>query len=265
MLDFPAIAFVRFFHNHGLLAASGQPQWYTVTGGSKEYVRRLTLSFAARIRTGCGVTEIRRTPKGVLVSDATGGREMYDHVILAGHADDSLRILSDADAEERALLGAFRYKANRAVLHKDVAVMPRRKKCWASWVYHADGSLDETGIAVSYWMNNLQGIDHRFPLFVTLNPNRDIAREHVFDEHIFQHPIFDAKALAAQPQLMRLQGHRNVFYCGAHMRNGFHEDGLWSAVQVARRFGVGLPWEAPAETATVTSNDIAALQAAVAE
>jgi len=265
MLEFPALAFTRFFHNHGLLAFNGQPQWYTVTGGSQEYVRRLTKGFSSHIRVGCGAAEVQRTAKGVMVHDTRGGTESFDHVVMAGHANDTLSLLKDADETEQDTLGAFRYQENRAVLHRDTSVMPRRLKCWASWVYHAEGSMEEARISVSYWMNHLQGIDGRFPLFVTLNPNRSFAPGEVFDEHVFHHPVFDATALRAQPRLMRLQGHRNVFYCGAHMRNGFHEDGLWSAVQVARSLGVPLPWEVPAETMDLASGDIPALQAAIAE
>jgi predicted NAD/FAD-binding protein len=244
MLDFPAMSFVRFFENHGLLSVSGQPQWYTVTGGSQEYVRRLTQSFTSRIRTGCGVAEVARNSDGIEIRDDQGGVERYDHAILGCHADESLSILKDARSEERALLGAFRYQPNRAILHKDSSVMPKRNACWASWVYKADVSTSELKISVSYWMNKLQGIDARFPLFVTLNPTQKIAPEHVFDEHIFYHPVFDAAAMAAQHGLSEIQGHQNTWYCGAYLRHGFHEDGLLSAVEIAKQFGIDAPWAA---------------------
>jgi predicted NAD/FAD-binding protein len=244
MLDFPAMSFVRFFENHGLLSVSGQPQWYTVTGGSQEYVRRLTPSFASRIRTGCGVAEVTRNANIIEIRDDQGGVERYDHVILGCHADESFNILKDARSEERALLGAFRYQPNRAILHKDPSVMPMRKTCWASWVYKADVSTSELKISVSYWMNKLQGIDARFPLFVTLNPTQKIAPEHVFDEHIFYHPVFDAAAMAAQHGLSEIQGHQNTWYCGAYLRHGFHEDALFSAVEIAKQFGIDAPWAA---------------------
>jgi predicted NAD/FAD-binding protein len=244
MLDFPAMSFVRFFENHGLLSVSGQPQWYTVTGGSQEYVRRLTQSFTSRIRTGCGVAEVARNSDGIEIRDDQGGVERYDHAILGCHADESLSILKDARSEDRALLGAFRYQPNRAILHKDPSVMPKRNACWASWVYKADVSTSELKISVSYWMNKLQGIDARFPLFVTLNPTQKIAPEHVFDEHIFYHPVFDAAAMAAQHGLSEIQGHQNTWYCGAYLRHGFHEDGLLSAVEIAKQFGIDAPWAA---------------------
>ncbi|MEY4878975.1 MAG: hypothetical protein RJB62_444 [Pseudomonadota bacterium] len=243
MLAFPALAFLRFFENHGLLSASGQPQWRTVTGGAQEYVRRLTHSFSSRVRTDCGAVEIRRSERGVRVRDSRGNEELYDHVVFASHADETLALLKDAGNDERAALSAFQYQENRAVLHKDSSVMPKRKKCWASWVYHANVETSEPAIAVSYWMNKLQGIDQRFPLFVTLNPKRDFSKTDVFDEHVFHHPVFDTAALDAQVHMKALQGQRNTWYCGAYMRNGFHEDGLSSAVDVALRLGARPPWD----------------------
>lgn len=233
MLDFPAATFVRFFDNHGLLTVSGQPQWYTVTGGSQSYVEKITAPFRDRIRLSCGAVEIRRGAHGVSVRDAHGGLEHYDHVVLASHADETLALLADASAEERRLLGAFGYQKNRAVLHKDISVMPRRRRCWASWVYRSDGGGDEAAISVSYWMNRLQSIDPAYPLFVTLNPARAIPDEHVFDSHDFAHPVFDHAAIRAQGAMPALQGVRNTWYCGAWLGYGFHEDGLVSGMRVA--------------------------------
>ncbi len=245
MLSFPALAFVRFFANHGLLSVSGQPQWYTVTNGAQSYIDLLTAPFAGRIRTGCGAARVTREDGKVRVSDARGNTETYDEVVLACHGNEARALLGDANAKEAELLGAFRYQKNHAVLHKDVSFMPKRQACWASWVYHADGSAAEPAISVSYWMNSLQGIDRRYPLFVTLNPTRRIAPEHVFDEHDFEHPVFDEAAIAAQSQLRALQGFRNTWFCGAHLGHGFHEDGLRSAVEVARGLGAAIPWSLP--------------------
>jgi predicted NAD/FAD-binding protein len=244
MLAFPARTLVRFFANHHLLSARGQPQWYTVTGGSQEYVTRLTQSFAPRIRTNCGVAQIRRDGGRVAVTDTHGRTDIYDHVVLACHGDEALALLSDADRREREALGAFRYQRNVAVLHKDARVMPKRKRCWASWVYTSDGRDDDPAISVTYWMNRLQAIRNDRPLFVTLNPTQAIEDRHVFDRHDFAHPVFDRDAIAAQPKVQALQGLRNTWYCGAHLRHGFHEDGLASAVHVARLFGVATPWRA---------------------
>jgi predicted NAD/FAD-binding protein len=233
MLSFPAATFVRFFANHGLLSANGQPQWHTVTGGAQSYIDKMTSAFSGRIRTKCAAVEVRRADGAVSVRDAQGNAERYDHVVLASHADESLKLLCDADDEERALLGAFGYQRNRMVLHKDPQFMPRRKHCWASWVYHSDGKGDDAAITVSYWMNRLQNIDRNYPLFVTLNPQRTIPDEHVFDEHEFMHPVFDEAAIAAQSRVQALQGRRNVWFCGAYLGYGFHEDGHVSGLVAA--------------------------------
>ncbi len=243
MLAFPAETFIRFFSNHGLLSASGQPQWYTVTGGAQNYIDRLTAPFIGRIRVNCAVAEVTRANGAVAVRDQNGHRETYDHVVFASHADETLRLLADASPAERNALGAFTYQRNRAILHKDPQFMPKRKRCWASWVYHSDGSGDEAAITVSYWMNRLQAIDRRYPLFLTLNPAREIPTEHVFDEHLFHHPVFDHAAMAAQTRLKAMQGTNNAWFCGAHMGHGFHEDGLVSAINVATALGAPAPWQ----------------------
>jgi predicted NAD/FAD-binding protein len=242
MVRFPARTLIRFMANHHLLSASGQPQWYTVTGGAEQYVQRLVRSFAARIRVGCGVVAVRRSDGRVIVHDDSGSSEIYDHVVFAGHGDETLRLLSDADQHERAALGAFRYQKNLAVLHRDTSVMPRSRRCWSSWVYKSDGSAHDPALSVTYWMNSLQNIPSEMPLFVTLNPKSPIAPDCVFDRHAFEHPVFDHAAIAAQPRVQALQGTRNSWFCGAHLRHGFHEDGLASAVHVCRLLGVEAPW-----------------------
>jgi predicted NAD/FAD-binding protein len=246
MMHFPARTLVRFFANHHLLSYSGQPQWRTVTGGSQEYVARLTAPFAHRIRTNCGAAAVTRENGRVRIHDSQGGVETYDRVVMASHGDETLALLKDADAGERAALSCFRYQKNRAVLHRDTRVMPKRKRCWASWVYASNGDLLDPRIAVTYWMNRLQGIDESRPLFVSLNPQREIPPELVFDAADFDHPVFDAAAIAAQPKVAALQGHRGTWFAGAHLGHGFHEDGLASAVHVARAMGSGIPWAAGA-------------------
>jgi len=244
MLRFPARSLIRFFANHNLLSASGQPQWHTVTGGAQEYVRRLTAPFASRIRTDCGAVSVMRTANGVTVRDAKGGCETYDDVVMAAHGNDTLALLADASAEERAALSCFQYQKNRAVLHRDESFMPRRKRCWASWVYESDGGFHPK-ITVTYWMNRLQGIDPARPLFVSLNPKREIPPHLVFDETLFDHPMFDAAAIAAQPRVQALQGQNRTWFAGAHLGHGFHEDGLASAVAVAKGLGIETPWPLP--------------------
>ena len=238
ILDFPAAALVRFFDNHNLLRTSGQHQWLTVRGGSVEYVRRLAarlVEAGVELRTGAPVRSVTRTGAGVEVRAAGGEAELFDEVVLATHADDTLALLSDADAEERAALSAVRYQPNRAVLHADPSVMPRRRRCWASWVYtDCEGPGDRIGL--TYWMNSLQPIPKDDPLFVTLNGVRPIREELIHDEVEFRHPVYDRAALAAQDRIAGMQGRRGTWFCGAWMRNGFHEDGLASGLDVAMRF-----------------------------
>ena len=244
MLRFPALNLIRFMANHRLLSASGQPQWYTVTGGAREYVTRLTASFANRIRVGRGAARVERLGRTVAVTDTAGARQIYDHVVFASHGDETLRLLADADGRERAALSAFRYQPNTAVLHRDESVMPKNRRCRAAWNYASDGDLAEPKLSVTYWMNRLQGIAADKPLFVTLNPKRRIAPDKVFDVHQFAHPVFDRAAIAAQTAVQLMQGRRGTWFCGAHLRNGFHEDGLASAVHVARLLGAETPWQA---------------------
>jgi predicted NAD/FAD-binding protein len=243
MLAFPARTLVRFFVNHHLLSVTGQPQWYTVTGGSQEYVSRLSASFAHRIRTNCGAAGITRQNDKVQIHDTRGTTETYDEVVMACHGNEALVLLKDIGEKERAALSPFRYQKNIAVLHRDESVMPKRKRCWASWVYTSDGEATHPKITVSYWMNRLQNIDERYPLFVSLNPKREIPEKLVFDTHEFDHPVFDSAAISAQTQVQSLQGVRHTWFCGAHLRHGFHEDGLSSAVTVARLLGSAIPWE----------------------
>jgi uncharacterized protein len=242
MLSFPAIAFVRFFKEHGLLSVIGQPQWHTVTGGSREYIKRLTFPYKDRILTNCAAVAIKRTGATILISDSTGQTREFDHVILACHGDQALKLLTDATEQEQSVLSTFRYSVNRAVLHKDTSIMPRRRRCWASWVYHSEDESQSCAIPITYWMNLLQNIDPAYPLFVTLNPHRPITAEHIFDEHVFEHPIYSPESVAAQKRLPEIQGRQNTWFCGAHWRNGFHEDGLASAVAVADAFHVEIPW-----------------------
>jgi len=242
MLAFPAQVFVTFFENHNLLSMSGQPQWLTVDGGSERYIEKISAPFAQRLRLGCAATRIERTQTGVRVADARGFEIDYDHVVFACHSDEALALLTDAGDAEGAALSAIKYQPNTAVLHTDPGFMPKRRRCWASWNYHSDGRGDELAISLTYWMNSLQGIDEAYPLFVTLNPSRDIAAKHVFDQHLFHHPVFDTAAIAAQKRLALMQGQRNTWFCGAYMRHGFHEDGLVSAIAVAEGLGASVPW-----------------------
>ncbi|TCO69612.1 NAD(P)/FAD-dependent oxidoreductase [Rhodovulum euryhalinum] len=235
ILDFPAHAMIRFFENHALLSHKGQHQWYTVKGGSIEYVRRVEAALLARgveIRTGAPVEAVRRIEAGVEVRARGGDWELFDEVVLATHSDDSLALLADPSPEERAALGAVRYQPNDAVLHADTALMPKRRAAWASWVYTEDRTRHSDRIDLTYWMNSLQPIPESDPLFVTLNSKREIREELIHDRVTFRHPVYDLAALDAQKRIRDMNGTNRTWFCGAWMRNGFHEDGLASAHDV---------------------------------
>lgn len=232
---FPAQVLVRFMRNHGLMSKGEHHQWWTVEGGSISYVRRLgdALTRAGvSLRQGARVRAIRREDKGVLIRAEGGEYEAFDHVILATHANQSLRLLADADGAERAALSAIRFQPNRTVLHCDPRVMPRRRNCWSSWVSRGDTGAG--AVEVSYWMNRLQSIPEDDPLFVSLNPTSALDERLIYDEVTFSHPVFDLGAVAAQRKIARMQGARNTWFAGAWLRNGFHEDGIASAWRLAR-------------------------------
>ncbi len=242
--DFPARSFVRFFVNHGLFNFTERPAWRTVVGGSREYVRRLGLPFICSVRHGTPVVGLRRTARGVEVRDAAGGRDLFDEVVLATHADRALAILGQAaTAREREILGGFGYSTNRAVLHRDPRLMPRRRRVWASWNYLAEsGGPDDDRVAVSYWMNRLQNLATPEPIVVTLNPVSEPAPDKRFAEFLYRHPQFDRATLAAQASLPAIQGMGRVWFCGSYCGNGFHEDGLEAGLAVARALGVAPSW-----------------------
>ncbi|MCE6951127.1 FAD-dependent oxidoreductase [Cereibacter sphaeroides] len=234
ILDFPAQALLRFFENHALLSHTGQHQWYTVAGGSIEYVRRLQVAMTSAgvdLRLGADVAGVRRQGDGVQVRVTGGDWEAFDEVIFATHSDDTLRLLSDASEEETKALGAVRYQPNRAVLHADTSVMPKRRAAWASWVY-VEPEDPQAPIDITYWMNSLQPIPEDDPLFVTLNGERPIRDELVHDVVTFRHPVYDLAAQLGVAALRMMNGKRNTWFAGAWMRNGFHEDGFASAVDV---------------------------------
>lgn len=235
VLEFPAHALIRFFENHALLHHTGQHQWYTVQGGSMAYVSRLEAALRQRgvmIHMGCPVEGVRRLPTGVEVR-AKGDWQGFDEVVMATHSDDSLAMLVDPSEHESAALGAVAYQPNRIVLHADRSVMPRRRACWAAWNYTETARKEMNQIDLTYWMNQLQPIPRNDPMYVTLNSTRPIDPDLIYDEVTLRHPVYDLAALAAQRQVAAQNGTRHTWFCGAWMRNGFHEDGLASALEVA--------------------------------
>ena len=253
MRDYPITSFIRFFKSHGLLLLSNRPKWKTVTGGSREYVKRLTAPFRQSVLFG-GVRAIRRFEDRVLVEDCNGTIEAYDHVVLATHADDALALLSDRDTSEEALLGPWRYTQNRAVLHQDASLMPQRQRVWSSWNFLSGPTpKGGDGQCVTYWMNRLQSLPRHDPHFVTLNPIHEPQSHLYLREFDYKHPLFDQAALNSQKNLWWLQGHRRTWYCGSYFGYGFHEDALQSGLAVAEKLGgKRRPWRVAGENGRLT-------------
>ena len=253
MLQFPVATMIRFCHNHGLLQVSNRPQWWTVKGGARQYVEKITAEIADK-RLNTPVRRIERDATGVRVI-TDGGLECFDKVVLATHSDQALALLSDASLMETATLGAIRYQPNRAVLHTDASVLPRRKLAWAAWNYERDErslglaagqatastkstESTESGqasqVCLHYLINMLQPVPFTQPVVVSLNPMREIPRAHVLGEYEYAHPVFDLAAIAAQANMPKLQGYKNTYFCGAWMGYGFHEDGLKAGLAAAK-------------------------------
>ena len=239
--QFPAKSLVHFFRNHALLAGLGEHQWWTVKGGSVEYVNRLEVALRMRgvdIRLGAPVTRVARMPYGVTVQTAGAEDKGYDDIILACHSDQALAMLGDGATElEASALGCIRYQPNKAVLHCDAGQMPKRRAAWSSWAYRSQ----KGAIGVTYWMNKLQNIPEDDPLFVTLNPSTPIAAVKIYDEVEFAHPVFDKAALRAQKELRSMQGMNRTWFAGAYHRHGFHEDGIASAMRIVRMINQDQP------------------------
>jgi predicted NAD/FAD-binding protein len=247
MLAFPVGSFARFCDNHGLLQVANRPRWFTVKGGARQYVEKIVAGLHD-VRVSTPVRAVLRAPMDAvrdggavaLVSDR--GRETFDHVILACHSDQSLAMLADASDAEREILGAVPYQPNRAYLHTDLALMPKRRRAWAAWNYLSTGRFgdasdadrgDATSVAVTYWLNKLQPLPFDRPVLVTLNPTAPPREDTILRTLDYSHPVFDSGAIAAQRRLPSIQGLRNTWFAGAWTGLGFHEDGLKSGLAVA--------------------------------
>ncbi|MEQ8651326.1 MAG: FAD-dependent oxidoreductase [Kiloniellales bacterium] len=244
ILAFPLATFLRFFDNHGLLQSRDRPQWRTVTGGSRSYVEAVARSLGpARLRLGSGVAAVRPALDGVSLVDTAGFDDRFDQVVLACHADQALALLGKAALpQQRELLSCFRYSDNRALLHSDPALMPRRRRVWSSWNYMARDDQGEGPLSVSYWMNRLQGLDEELPLFVSLNPLQEPRPELLHGSYSYSHPLFDAAAIGAQSQLSQIQGLLGLWFCGSYCGYGFHEDAMQAGFTIATALGAPPPW-----------------------
>ena len=234
--QFPAITLMRFWHNHGFLGLDTQHPWRTVVGGSKEYVKKLVAPFRDRITTGDPVVAI--SPDNEIILNS-GHRKKFDRIISAVHGDQALDLLTSPTEIEDAILSAFPYQANKAVLHTDPRFMPRNKRCWASWNYRVEEGRHST----IYWMNSLQGATAPKNFFVSINPSQKIDDAHVIKELDYEHPLFDLTSIAAQKNVPELNASRTGrYFCGAWQRYGFHEDGLWSAFRLCEQLLGRSPW-----------------------
>jgi len=236
ILEFPVSFFLRFFKNHGLLSVKSRPQWRVIEGGSREYIRPLCARFSERIYTGNPVKLVRRLPTGeIILCMADGQQFQFDQVVFACHSDQALGLLEQPSPDEKAILGAIPYQTNDVVLHTDVRLLPRNGKTWSSWNYTLGGSPDRA--VVTYNMNILQGIEAPETFCVTLNNTEAINPHKILGKFQYDHPVFSLEGMAAQQRWQEINGIANTWYCGAYWHNGFHEDGVVSAMRVANTIG----------------------------
>lgn len=240
MLEFPAETFLRFFSNHGLLSLEDRPRWQTVVGGSHAYVKAFLKGFKGRVHTESAVVGVRREEGGARLRLAGGREARHDRLVLAAHADESLRLLEDPSAREKELLGAWRYLKNRTVLHTDASVLPPNRRAWASWNYVREAGAGAGAVSVTYHMNRLQGLATAAQYCVTLNRRKPIGKNCIIKAIEYEHPAYTVSAVAAQGGLPSLQGQRGTFFCGSYFGYGFHEDAVKSGVAVAGAFGIEL-------------------------
>ena len=236
MLQFPAITLLRFFHNHGFLGLHTQHPWFTVVNGSKSYVEKMIAPFRSKIQLGRPAVAVRREGQGVQVTDASGETNSFEQVIFASHANETLGMLKDADAQEQRVLGEFKYQQNTALLHTDSSVMPKTRLAWSAWNYRVD--FEGNGIikpSTIYWMNRLQGVSDKQNYFVSINGENLIHPNSVLKRIDYEHPVFSLGAIRAQNELPGLNARMsNVYFCGSYFRYGFHEDAFTSALELCR-------------------------------
>ena len=244
--DFPALFFVRFFKNHGLLSVKNRPQWYTIKGGSKNYLPALTKSFENNIHTNTNISSIKRSEHHVdivySIADSAAKKERFDALVLATHSDQALALLDDASTDEQAILSAIAYRMNEVVLHTDYSRLPKRRTAWSSWNYriseNTEVPVNEGSLAkLTYNMNILQGIESDTVYCVSLNQTDEIDSEKILGTYHYSHPVFTEAAVKAQGQWNQIAGVKNTWFCGAYWANGFHEDGVVSALKVVESIG----------------------------
>ena len=240
-LEFPALSFLTFFRNHGMLELSTRPQWQTIVGGSQSYVKAFLSSFKGTVRIKTPAASISRGPSVVELRVEGAEPESFDKVVVATHADEALRLLEDPSSEELSALGSWRYSSNRVVLHTDSRILGPKKRLWAAWNYRRRVNSDMSSpVAITYYMNKLQRLKAQRDYFVTLNCQDEIDKKTIIYDTVYTHPIYTPRSPESQAAIRRLNGTRNTFFCGAYMRYGFHEDAVWSALEVTKSLGMNL-------------------------
>jgi len=231
ILNFPYLSYVNFMNNHGLLNLSNQPQWHYIKNGSKSYISKLESILDVNFQLNTAVSEVIKIPKGVKVK-TLDSENNYDYVIFGSHPDEVLSIGSSLTGDQKKALSGIKYSSNEVVLHKDSTVMPRNRQCWSSWVYK---KTKNNVPILSYWMNSLQEIDEKYPIFVSLNPGDQINEDKIINKHTLEHPIFDMSTRKSQNKIPLVQGKNNNFFCGAYNKYGFHEDGVVSSIKAVEK------------------------------
>jgi predicted NAD/FAD-binding protein len=232
MLDFPAVALIRFFHNHGFLGLDTQHQWYTPVNGSQSYREILIKPFRDKIHVNRKAVKVSRENGKAVIHASDGSSEIYDKVIIASHGDQALALLDQPSAEEQRLLGTFKYQYNKATLHTDESIMPKAKLAWSSWNYRIQNEGGKLLPSTIYWMNQLQGVSDKKNYFVSINPHQNIDEKKIIKEIDYEHPLFDVPAIQAQEELYKLNLDGPLYYCGSYFKYGFHEDAFASAVKL---------------------------------
>ena len=239
MLRVPALFFIRFFNNHGLLQIKNRSGWWVIKGGSKEYIKKMIVDFKSKIRLNTGIDSITRDQDKIIIKTETGIEEEFDAVVIGTHSDQALKMLKDPSPKEQEILKALPYQSNDAILHTDLTVLPKRKSAWASWNYNLDQETDNP-VTMTYNMNILQSLNASETYCVTLNNNELIEEGKILKKLQYHHPLFTIGGIDAQKRKGEISGVNNTYYCGAYWHNGFHEDGVVSALEVCSHFGLSL-------------------------
>ena len=240
MMDMPALFFIKFFNNHGLLQIKDRSGWWVIKDGSKEYVKKIIEPFQERIRVKSEIKTIKRSAGKIIITHtAKGDEEIFDAVVIGTHSNQALKLLADPTEKEHEILGAIPYQTNSALLHTDTSILPKRKLAWASWNYYLDQD-EHKPVMLTYNMNILQRLDCDETFCVTLNSNDSIDQNKIIKELNYEHPLFTHESIKAQGRKNEISGVNNTYYCGAYWRNGFHEDGVVSALDVCENFGIEL-------------------------